>query len=843
MRVARKRPGSSASCRADREGAVRACADARDLPRAGRLTPFFCFALIAGAWLVAATFGTTSAMAQNPVRLDPNLGARSAVSVGGLAPSFKKKENPFGPAPRVDKTQPLYLQGDELIYDNKGNRVTARGNVQIFYNNFVLQADEVVYDQRKNTLTAKGNVVLKDPNGGTTQSEQITLTDDFRDGFIESLSVVSKDNTRIVARRGIRRDGNVVEFQDGKFTPCKSDDGMPPMWCISAAQIIHDQRKATITYKDAQFEFLGVPIAYLPYFQHPDPTVKRQSGLLMPEFSHSEDLGFMSTVPYYFALAPNYDFTFHPMYSTRQGMLWQGDWRHRLAFGSIVGQYSVKFSAIDQDYTTLPNKDKALDGWRGSIQTKGEFSLASWWKFGWDVTVDSDDTFRRFYKLDSILQTDRINKIYLQGMSERNYLALTAYQFGGLLFTDTSNSESRVHPVLDWNYVMDGPVLGGELSWNVNAISLDRKLSFTDAFAVPRSGVSSNLNRASADINWRRRFIDRIGITYTPFANLRGDVASYDDAVDPISNTLIESQTDSRGVASAGVLASYPWLAHTNAGSHVVEPIGQIIVRTAKVSQRQFPDEDARSLVFDDTNLFDVSKFSGYDRVETGTRANVGLQYTFQSNNGGPYARILAGQSFHLSGTNPYAGYPGNEPSTDPATAPALYSPTNGLETSRSDYVLGAYLAPSTLFKFIGQARFDERDLSVRRADALAQATYGPASFSAVYSYTDSASGLSSVDQDRQEAIGLLSLKLADHWWASGSLRYDLTADQARQSAVALTYGDECFVLTATYIETYVSDPSRDLSPDRTVMLRFQLKHIGDFQYKTDALDTLASTH
>lgn len=832
---------------------MRACAAVRRLVCLGGLVQVCRLALIVGAWpivgawLAAAAFGVTSlgvttAMAQNPTRLDPLLGAKSAVSVGGLAPSFNKKANPFGPTPRVDKAQPLYLQGDELIYDNKGNRVTARGNVQIFYNNFVLQADEVVYDQRQNTLTAKGNVVLKDPNGGTTQSEQITLTDDFRDGFIDSLSVVAKDNTRIVARRGIRRGGNVMEFQDGKFTPCKTTDGMPPMWCISAAQIIHDQRKATISYKDAQFEFLGVPIAYLPYFQHPDPTVKRQSGILMPEFSHSEDLGFMSTVPYYFALAPNYDFTFHPMYSTRQGMLWQGDWRHRLAFGSIVGQYSVKFSAIDQDYTTLPNKDQALDGWRGSVHTKGEFSLASWWKFGWDVTIDSDDTFRRFYKLDSILQTDRINKIYLQGMSERNYLALTAYQFGGLLFTDTDNSESKVHPVLDWNYVVDGPVLGGELSWNVNAISFDRNLSFTDAFAVTRYGLNSNLNRASADINWRRRFIDRIGITYTPFANLRGDVASYDNVVDPVSNTLVDSETDTRGVASAGILTSYPWLAHTSTGSHVVEPIGQIIVRTAKVSQRQFPDEDARTLVFDDTNLFDVSKFSGYDRVETGTRANVGVQYTFQSN-GGAYARILAGQSFHLSGTNPYTGYPGNEPSTDPATAPVLYSPTNGLETDRSDYVLGAYLAPSTLFKFIGQARFDERDLSVRRADALAQATYGPASFSAVYSYTDSASGLSTPDQDRQEAIGLLSLKLAEHWWASGSLRYDLTADQARQSAVALTYGDECFVLTATYIETYVSDPSRDLTPDRTIMLRFQLKHIGDFQYKTDALDTLATAH
>ena len=98
---------------------------------------------------------------------------------------------------------------------------------------------------------------------------------------------------------------------------------------------------------------------------------------------------------------------------------------------------------------------------------------------------------------------------------------------------------------------------------------------------------------------------------------------------------------------------AYPWVANTAGGSHVIEPIGQIIARQATVRQDNLPNEDAQSLVFDDTNLFEVTKFSGYDRIETGTRANVGLQYTFQSNGGG-YARVLAGESFQLAGDNPY---------------------------------------------------------------------------------------------------------------------------------------------------------------------------------------------
>ena len=120
---------------------------------------------------------------------------------------------------------------------------------------------------------------------------------------------------------------------------------MPPLWCIGAARIIHDQRAATISYQDAQFEFFGVPILYTPYFQHPDPTVKHRSGFLMPTMGNSSTLGFFTEVPYYFALSPNYDFTLHPRYYSKYGMLWQGEWRHRLA----NGQYNIKVWGIDQE--------------------------------------------------------------------------------------------------------------------------------------------------------------------------------------------------------------------------------------------------------------------------------------------------------------------------------------------------------------------------------------------------------------------------------------------------------------------------------------------------------------
>ena len=134
----------------------------------------------------------------------------------------------FGEIKRPDSTQPLHLQGDQLIYDSQGNRVVARGNVEIFYNNNILTADEVVYDRNANTLTAAGNVTLKEPNGNVVRADRYTLTDDFRDGFVQSLSIVARDDTRISADRAVRRDGNTNEFVNGRFTPARAKAACRP---------------------------------------------------------------------------------------------------------------------------------------------------------------------------------------------------------------------------------------------------------------------------------------------------------------------------------------------------------------------------------------------------------------------------------------------------------------------------------------------------------------------------------------------------------------------------------------------------------------------------------------
>lgn len=802
----------------------------------GRWAVMLCAAVLSALNLASPSVS----LAQSIVEDVPQPNLQQGDPLSAFSPNMrikrqKPKEPLFGPGKTpVDSAQPLYLQGDELVYDSKGQKVIARGNIEIYYNNFVLTADQVVYDQAANTLSAKGNVLLKDPQGAITRGETITLTDDFRDGFIESLSMVARDDTRIAAVRATRRDGNVTEFEQGKFSPCRNEPGKPPLWCVSAKRIVHDQQAQTITYQDATFDFLGMPLMYMPYFQHADPTVKRKSGFLFPEAGSTTNLGFIAEVPYYFALSPHYDFTFHPMFTSKQGVLWKGEWRQRLAFGGITGRYNLKLAGIDQDVGDLPaeivaGREDALDGWRGSLETHGRFSFGSWWSAGWDVIVESDDQFRRFYKLEKRLLTDRINSAHVEGISDRNYFGAYLYHFGGLLLNDTSDSESRVHPIIDYNYIFSNPVLGGELSFNLNALNFSQDLTFIDANPLVRD-LASATTRVSADINWRRRLVDPLGQTFTPFAKLRGDIYQFNDVVDPTTNLVNSDETVTRGVGSAGLLYAYPFAAAAPNGSHVVEPIAQIITRTEQTTQRRLPNEDARSLVFDDTNLFELDRNSGLDRIETGTRFNYGMQYSYQSYSGW-FARFLVGQSYHMSGDNIYA-----DPGMVPGGVRPLFNPGSGLETDRSDYVLAAYLAPSDKLQFLMQMRLDEETLDIARADAFANMSYGPVSLRATYAYTAANPALS-LPTDQQSVLTQAVIRLTDRWSLLGQLRYDIDENMRLQDGVGLQYADDCFVLTTLLTENFIDAPESGLPKDRAILFRFSFKHLGEFKLKTDILD------
>ncbi len=719
--------------------------------------------------------------------------------------------------PQINSAEPMLLQADEMIYENDNARIRAKGNVEIYYGSYTLLADSVVYNRNTNTLAAEGNVRMKDPDGAVITADRLTLTDDFRDGFVDALKLVTKDETRIVAQSASREAGNVTVFRKGWFTPCKlceEDPTKAPTWRIRAGKITNKRDQATITFNDATFDFFGVPVLWMPYFQTADPTVKRKSGFLMPSYSHSDQLGSTVQVPYYFALSDHYDFTFAPMWTENAGTLLLGDWRQR----TTNGGYRVEMAGVF-DNPNDPSSPAEGDNFRGSIKTQGKFALDPYYSWGWDILAESDDTFRRFYNLDSRLKTDRVSQVYLEGLHDRNYISTRFYNTQSLLFNDEAFSEGTVYPIIDYDYIVGQPVLGGELSFNSNAM-------------VFSSQDGTDSNRLILEANWRRQMIDPIGQVFTPFGRLRGDVYGINQPpeLDLTGSDDIMSQDPEdgaiwRGNAVAGLDYRYPFVTTTGSITHTVEPIGQIIARPDTLGDQQdIPNEDALSLVFDDTLLFDIDKFSGYDRIETGTRVNYGFGYTAQFVSGA-YLRAVAGQSYQIAGQNEFDT--------------AFYQ-TSGLADDASDYVTGVYFQATSNIALSAQQRFDRDDLTVQRTDLGSWVRYGP--LQARVNYADvpgdlptaAPSGIVS-QTDSEEILAGGALAITEDWSLLANLRYDLQGDQTITDGLGVRYQDDCFKLDVTYQRSFIRD--QDIEPDERFLVNFALKYLGAYSLSTTAVN------
>ena len=745
-----------------------------------------------------------------------------AMPSSATAQSFTYNPRP----PRPVTTRPandnqMLVQAGEVYYDYNNSRVSAVGNVQLFYNGTSVEADKVIYDQKTKRLHAEGNIRMTDVDGKITYANILDLSDDYRDGFVDSLRVDTADATRMAATRADRTSGNYTVFENGVYTacaPCKDDPKRPPLWQVKGMRIIHDQIDKMLYFENAQLEFFGVPLAYLPYFSAPDPTVKRKSGFLAPNIS-SSIYGFGVEVPYYWAIAPDYDATFNPRITTQQGVLFQGEFRQRL----MDGAYQIRAYGIDQ---LDPGAFAGQPGdrqFRGGVESKGEFALNDKWVWGWegvaltDYTLLSDyrlsvykDTFNSFLNL----PTEAPSQLFITGVGNRSYFdARTIY------YLSLSGNQSQVPvvwPVVDYSNVINHSVLGGEVSYKTNFTNLTRESAVFDAInpvaaangaclsnsadtaqSITRQncllrGLPGTYTRFSGEADWRRSFTDSAGEIWTPFASVRADAINADISNQPgVSNFLPVGDTQAlRVMPTVGLEYRYPFINVQPWGTTTVEPIAQVIIRPNESYAGKLPNEDSQSMAFDTTNLFSVDKFSGYDRVEGGGRANAGVQATTQFDRGGSVTAVF-GQSYQLFGLNSFAVRDVTNTAVD-----------SGLQTPKSDYVASLSYSPNRTYTLATRARFDEATGNIQRFEAEARANFDRWSVGILYG-----------DYAAQPDIGYLtrrdgllvngSVKITSNWVATGAARWDLVANQINQYVVGAGYVDDCFVLAANYVTSF----------------------------------------
>ncbi len=739
---------------------------------------------------------------------------------------------------QVNPDADMLLEADQLTYDFDRDVIVAAGGVQIFYDGYTVEARQIVFDRGKEQLIARGNVVMIEPTGNVVRTNELTLSENLADGFARALQLDTPQRTRFIAESATRTGGNVTEFENGLYTVYTrptNPPGKPPLWRVRAAKIIHDQQEKVVYFERASLEFFGTPIAYVPFLSMPDPTVKRKSGFLMPSGVVNDKLGIGVSIPYYWALDPHYDLTTTVTPLTKQGALVDGTFRHQM----MNGAYSISAAGLFQ---ARPSEFAGSSGdrrWRGAINTLGRFRISENWKLGWDLTYKSDRAFLRDYSFASFNDDDETSEIYLDGSTTRNGLSIKGYAFS-IYQEDYTNAaldapgfspvgqslqdkQPIVFPVVDYDYVFNDPIADGELSFTANFTSLSRVE--TDAFAVNGvnrfRGVDGTFSRLTLESEWRRTFIDPIGQSFTPFAYVRGDMfflASADKRVSELTDEAFVG----RAMPAAGLEYRYPFIAAFEGGNQILEPVAQVIVRPDEQRIGELPNEDAQSIVFDSSTLFDYDKFSGFDRAEGGTRLNLGLNYKLQLYEG-YYVSALFGQSFHLAGDNSYE------------TADILGATLDsGLATDHSDYVSSLYLDTKHGVRIGAQARLDDDDFTLRRLQAQATAAYGPLATSLSYAFLGAQPDIG-IDDPREEVLGSASLRFNNNWRVFGSLRYDIENSDVVQDGVGAGYDDEGFSLSVSYSEDRSRNDGEEV--DRTLYFRIGLRTIGNTQVSSGTLN------
>ena len=686
---------------------------------------------------------------------------------------------------------------DQITYDPDAETVTAQGNVEVRYEGNTLFANEVSYNRKTDQATASGDIRFVDRNGDVVTTEKLVLSGDLRDGVIEGIQIFFKQGERLAAERGEREDGRWVTVFHAVFTPCKvcDEDGndVSPLWQIKAKSVVHDQEKHTLTYDDAFLELLGIPVFYTPWLEHPDSTISMASGFLTPKLDSSSILGLSVEIPYFWNIAPNRDLTISPKITTDEGVILGAEYRHRVR----QGMFSFSGSITNPDRRDAQSQKIPGNEIRGHIFGEGRFSINSNWDWGFDLALASDDTYLGRY---DISRADSLtNRLFIENLSGRSSFSVNAYGFQGLREEDDGGEIPIVLPFIEYNYEGKPGWLGGRFGADASLVMLTR----TDG---------EDTIRLSAGGNWQLPYTSPFGEIYRLTVGFRGDLYRLSDMTtlpapepDEDLNGPPTKKTTGRILPYAMLEWRLPFIKRGENSRQIVEPIVSIITSPTGGNPDGIPNEDSLSFDFDTSNLFSLSRYSGRDRWEGGTRINYALKVTHYANSGAQ-ASLTVGQSYRLREDD-------------------NFTEDSGLRDKLSDLVVGTQINLPGIFDYYHRLRFDKDTFKLVRNEGFI--VFGPSDYRVSVGYSDvRRAEYGSELPDRREVRTAADIKLTRYWRMFADFSYDFEPQGGALTAGGgFTYEDECLKFQIKARRNFTSD--RDVLPNTSIGFRLIFKVVG----------------
>jgi LPS-assembly protein len=697
----------------------------------------------------------------------------------------------------VSRDQPVTFTADNVVYDQDSAIVTATGHVEAWQNDHVLRADKVTFDRNTNVAAATGHVVLMEPDGQVVFADYAELTQGMRDGVLRGMRAVLAENGKLAANGGRRTEGQINELSRVVYSTCNlcaKDPTKPPLWQLRAYAAVQDVANKRIEYEDAVIDIYGIPVLYLPYFAHPDPSVKRQSGFLVPGAGQSSYLGPYVRVPYYLVLNDQSDVTFAPTIAVKSGPQVEYEYRQRFNDGNMTIDGSV---AYDEGHA------------QEHIFAKGDFTYNDTWRYGFNINEATSANYLRDFNVPNNPGSNVLSsQIFGEGFGQGAYAKLDLRSYQGLNSAVVDAKLPFVLPRYQYSYFGQPDAWGGRISVDAGAFNILR-----------RQGV--NDQRANVNVNWERPAIGAFGEVYKTTLHVDSELYNGFDLNQQPDYLKVGQASTARAQPSGAVEVRWPLLRTGQGGSsQLIEPIAQIVVapNTGGGGYTRVPNEDSLTVEFTDQNLFALNRFPGIDRQEGGIRTNVGLHSAWNF----AFGKIdtLIGQS--------YREHPDD-------TFGLLYGPATGLNHHMSDIVTRATYTPGPLFDITARGRIDPHNGDLHYAEALSNV--GPSVFrlNAGYVYT-SYNPYYSLDQPPQvnpfsprNEVNLGMNSRVGPFRLSANARRDLQTSSMVAVSADAAYEDECFVFDVRFYRRYVSINGDH--GDTSVLFLITLKTVGSFGF------------
>lgn len=678
-----------------------------------------------------------------------------ALSTGGIA-CAQQSQSPAPAAAPADQSEPakdeeqIQFSANELNYDTDADIVTASGDVRMVRGADRLRADTVTWNRKTGRVTASGDIVVSNAAGDQAYGDAIELTDSLKDGAVENMLVVLDRGGRLAARHGVRDVDGAITLTDAAYSACAlteiSNCPKEPSWKITALKVIYNPAKQRIYYTGARISVFGLANFPLPALSSPVDN-NSHTGLLNPDVRYTQSNGFEYAQPYFFALAPNRALKITPRFYSNVAPLLQLDYSALTQLGAY--RINLYGTASNRTGADLVNPASALDAFRGYAEATAKFQLSANWTASASIRLASDRTFLRRYDIsrDDILR----NNINIERVGSDSYFAFNGWAVQTLRVSDRQGLQPIALPEIDYRRHFRH-ILSGQLDVQVNTLAISRP-------------AGQDTQRAFTSATWTVRRITGLGQEVSLTGYARGDVYN-------TSNTLATTVVSyrgtpgfqARGVAALAFDVKWPFVGQFLGGTQRLTPRVQIVL-SPSIANLNVPNEDSRAVDLEDSNLFALNRFSGYDRFGGTTRLVYGLDWAVNLSDFSLNATI--GQSYRLS------------------SRPDFLPEGTGLTDQASDIVGRTELRYRDLVSVVHRYRFDINGLAVRRNEI--DGTVGTRSTYLLVGYLrlNRQIDTSLEDlRDREELRLGARAQVARFWSIFGSTVIDLTTQRADPRSV-----------------------------------------------------------